>query len=97
MTLNEARDIIVALDPTRTVYVSADAVHYEYYPVDNPRRRQTTFRVTLFGANGGADVQEAWNDSSLENLVDTVCAWLRRGGTSAADESVEATPEPVAV
>ena len=96
MTLNEARDIIVALDPTRTVYVSADAVHYQHYAVDSPRRRQTTFRVTLFATNGG-DLQESWNDCCLENLVDTVCAWLRRGGTSAADESVEATPEPVAV
>ena len=91
MTLNEARDILVALDPERTICVGADDCWYHpHSSVNQPPTNETRFLITVFSHGGGVDKQ--FEGPSLAEAVEAAGRWVTTGPVE-QDEPVEAVAE----
>lgn len=90
MTLNEARDKIVAADPdNRTVFVTAECAFFNHYPPRSPEARQAYFTVTVH--NDGLAPIQSFGGTSLGPLVQRAIEYVT---DRASDESATATEEP---
>ena len=91
MTLNEARDQLVAEFPGRTIKVGASCWHWSHMSPN--QKDETKFLATIFdpGIAGCITFQEEAN--SLPSLLEIVRT--RLAAEEIADEIAEALPEPV--
>ena len=84
--IEKARDSIVALDPSRNVFVKVESAYFEHYPSSHPKCRNTTFRVTIFQPKS-ADKCKGWGGPSLGDVMASARSWLREQMQSAGDEA----------
>lgn len=93
MTLNQARDILVGLDPAegRSICVQAECWHHKHtYGED---ARETSFRVYLTPPGDREGRGKGFDGPHLQRLVERVKLYLADQEES-ADQAAAATEEP---